>query len=348
VPSIAHGPSSSDHRPRGDVGTSVFVGEATARDQHCQDLAMPGRIPVMDYAEARTAFFQPRSSDSPPARTSGWQSPARTLRDTIEPIATICFWAEPAYDAYAAHGLDFLQGYVWGRASALGEPEGTVAASAFGVYEPGLVASLYDSGRATCSLADVRAAKETGAVAALREVLGTPDGLDVVVEGLRRGAAAADCTGRPMHAGLVALPWPDEPLGQLWHACTILREHRGDSHLAACVTCGLTGLEANVLTELRVGWDAQAYTASRGWSPEAIDAATAVLTTRGLIAGGALTAEGTALRDGIEESTDRLVQPVVDAIGDDLPGMLKFLEAWSQQIVDRGWFPPDPYKRASG
>jgi hypothetical protein len=148
----------------------------------------------MDYAEAREAFFQARPSDAPPARTSGWQTPARTLRDAIEPVATICFWAEPAYDAYAARGLDFLQGYVWGRASVLGEPEGTVVAYAFGVYEPGLIASLYDSGRATCGLAEVRAAKEAGAVAALREVLGAPDGLEVVVEGLRRGAAAADCT----------------------------------------------------------------------------------------------------------------------------------------------------------
>jgi hypothetical protein len=302
----------------------------------------------MDYAEARAAFFQPRPADSAPPRTSGWQAPARALRDAIEPIATICYWAEPAYDAYAARGLDFLEGYVWGRASALGEPEATVAASAFGVFEPGLVATLYDSGRAACSLPDVRAAKESGAVTALREVLGMPDGLDVAVEGLRRGAAAADSTGRAFHAGLTALPWPDDPLGRLWHACTILREHRGDSHLAACVACGLTGLEANLLTELRVGWDPQTYTASRGWSPEARDAATAVLTARGLVAGGTLTEEGTALRDGIEETTDRLLGPVVAAIGDDLPGLLKVLDGWAQQIVDHGWFPPDPYKRASG
>ena len=42
------------------------------------------------------------------------------------------------------------------------------------------------------------------------------------------------------------------------------------------------------------------------------------------------------------------MQPVVDAIGDDLPGLLDTLNDWSQQIVDHGWFPPDPYKRASG
>jgi hypothetical protein len=302
----------------------------------------------MDYAEARAAFFQPRPDGAAPPGSAGWTSPARALRDALEPIATICFWAEPAYDAYAALGLDFLQGYVWGRASVLGEPEATVAASAFGVFEPGLVASLYDSGRAVASLADVRAAKLSGSTAALREVLGTPDGLDVAVAGLRRAAEAADPTGRPMHAGLLGVGWPDDPLGQLWHAATILREHRGDGHLAACVAAGLTGLEANVLTEARVGWDPQAYTASRGWAPEVIEAATDELDDRGLMSGGELTADGVGMRDGIEIATDRSVARAVRAIGDDLAPLTKQLHAWSQQIVDRGWFPPDPYKRASG
>lgn len=301
----------------------------------------------MDYAEARAAFFSPRPDGAPPG-TAGWTSPARALRDAIEPIATICFWAEPAYDAYAALGLDFLQGYVWGRASALGEPEATVAASAFGVFEPGLVVSLYDAGRATASLADVRAAKLSGSVAALREVLGgSPDGLGDAVAGLRRAVDAADPTGRPMHAGLLGVGWPDDPLGQLWHAATILREHRGDGHLAACVAAGLTGLEANVLTEARVGWDPQAYTASRGWSPEVIDAATDELADRGLMSGGELTGDGVGVRDGIETATDRAVARAVRAVPD-LPGLTARLDAWSRAIVDRGWFPPDPYKRASG
>jgi hypothetical protein len=237
---------------------------------------------------------------------------------------------------------------VWSRASVLGEPEGTVVASSFGVFEPGLIANLYDAARKACGLAEVRAAKETGAVESLREVLGEPAGLADAVEQLRRGVAAADPTGRPMLAGLTALPWPTDPLGQLWHACTMLREHRGDGHLAVCVAAGLDGLAANLLTELAIGWDPLAYTATRGWSPEAMKAGLAGLEARGLAAGGALTAEGRRLRDDIEDGTDRLVQPVVDAIGDDLAALTDLLAGWSQQIVDHGWFPLDPYKRASG
>ena len=79
----------------------------------------------MDYAEARAAFFQPRAVDAPPPRVGHWaDTPARRLRDAIEPIATICFWSEPAYKAYEHRGLDFLQGYVWGRTCVLGEPDG--------------------------------------------------------------------------------------------------------------------------------------------------------------------------------------------------------------------------------
>jgi hypothetical protein len=301
----------------------------------------------MDYTEARAAFFQPRSDTAPAPGTGDWASPGRSLRDAIEPIATICFWSEPAYDAYAAKGLDFLAGYVWGRASALGEPEAPVVASAFGVFEPGLVATLYDAGRTACSLADVRSAKESGAVAALRHVLGDVD-VGPVLAVLRRAAAAANPTGRALHAGWTALPWPADPLGQLWHACSILREHRGDGHVAAYVAAGLSGLEANLLTEARVGWEPLSYTGSRGWAPEAMKQAAEDLVSRGLFDGNTLTPAGRELRDEIERTTDRLVDPVIRAAGPELGEAVARLDEWSRLITEAGWFPPDPYKRVSG
>ena len=308
----------------------------------------------MDYAEARAAFFQPRAVDAPPPRVDHWaDTPARRLRDAIEPIATICFWSEPAYKAYEHRGLDFLQGYVWGRTCVLGEPEAAVAAAVFAGFEPGLIATLYDGGRAVCTLADIRSAKESGAVTALREVLGDRDEVDTVVDGvvavLRRGIDAIHTTtGRAFSAGLLALDWPDESWGRLWYACSVLREYRGDGHVAAYVAYGLDGLEANLLTEMQVGWEVTSYAGSRGWSPEAMAAATERLRTRGLIEGTDLSENGRTMRDRIESITDSLMQPVITALGDDLHGLLDTLNAWSQQIVDHGWFPPDPYKRASG
>jgi hypothetical protein len=302
----------------------------------------------MDYAEVREAFFQLRDTSAPEPGTSGWQSPTRRLRDAIEPIATICYWGEPAYDAYAALGLDFLQGYVWSRGCVLGEPDGSVVAAAFGVFEPGLIGQLYDAARAAAGLADIRTARETGAVTALRTVLGAPEQVAEVTGALRRAAEAMDTAGRPLFAGLAGMPWPADELGRLWHACAMLRELRGDSHLAACMAAGLTGLEANILTELQVGWPLHSYTATRGWPPEAMNLATISLRERGLIGDDALTGAGASLRADIEEATDRQLAPVRDAAGPDLPGILPLLQGWSQQIIEHGWFPPDPYKRASG
>lgn len=267
----------------------------------------------------------------------------------MEPVATICFWSEPSYAEYERRGLDFLTGYVWARASVLGDADGAVVASSFGVFEPGLIVGLYEQARAACSLTEVRAAKEAGAVAALTAVLGeSPRDLAEVLLALRRATEAADSTGRAMHAGASALAWPDHPLGQLWHACTLLREHRGDSHLAACVNAGLDGLAANLLTELRVGWEPLSYTASRGWSSEAMAAGLERLRDRGLVRGERLSDSGRELRDGLEQETDRMLEPVVAALGDDLDAVVGSLDSWADRIVEHGWFPPDPYKRASG
>ncbi|MFY0405986.1 SCO6745 family protein [Solicola sp. PLA-1-18] len=299
----------------------------------------------MDYAEARTAFFADRTGET---RSLDWTTPARSLRDAIEPLATICFWSEPAYDAYAGLGLDFLQGYVYGRGSVLGEAEPQVVAAAFGVFEPGLVVEVFTSGLEAVGVAEMRAAKERGSIEALRECIGEPDDLADVVAVLRRATDAASPTGRALHAGLTSLPWPDDLVGQLWHACSILREHRGDGHLAALVAAGLDGVQANQLTELWVGWEPLAYTGSRAWSPEAMEAGITALEARGLVADGGLTAAGVELREELERATDRSVQPVVDALGDDLVPVVERLDAWALQVVERGWFPPDPYKRAAG
>lgn len=300
----------------------------------------------MDYAAARDAFFQPRDGAvaAPPT------TPARALRDAIEPIAMVCYWGKPAYDEYAALGLNFLSGYVWSRASTLGEADAGVAAAAFGVFEPGLVAQLHAEGLAAADLGQIRVARERGSVATLETALGDVDPAEVrdVVDRLRTGLAVADVAGRALYAGSSGLPWPEHHLGALWHVTTLLREYRGDGHLAACAVEGLTGLEANILTELHVGFELLAYTGTRGWSPEAMAAATAALEERGLVAGGALTAEGTALRTGIEDATDRSVAPVIDALGADLPDLTATLDGWSARVVEAGWFPPDPYKRAAG
>lgn len=312
----------------------------------------------MDFAEARSVFCLPRTgSVTDPRSPDVAATPARRLRDAIEPLAMVTVWSDPAREEAGAVGLDFLGGYVGGRASALGDVEGSVAAAAFAVFEPGLVAGLWDQARAACPVAELRAMRERAGTAALRTALGEAAEageaeVDAVVETLRIALDPADVIGRPLYAGMSALPWPQDPYGRLWHATTLLREHRGDSHVAACVAAGLDGIEANVLTELWVGFELLEYTATRAWPTAATDIALARLRARGLLDGGdgatTLSAEGHRLRDRIEEATDRAQQPVVDALGADLDRLVDTLGRWSEAVVARGWFPPDPYKRRAG
>jgi len=302
----------------------------------------------MDYAEARETFFQPAAAGAVDVGTAGWRSPARRLRDAIEPLAMVFVWSELTYQEYTARGLDFLSGYAWARASLLGEPAPGVVVATFGVFEPGLLSELYEAGRRACSREEIQAARQAGVTASLRAALGEPAQAPHVAGLLRDAAQAVALTGRPLFAGVCGLSWPQDELTQLWQACMMLRELRGDSHLAACAAAGLTGLEANIMTEMQVGWPYRAYTSTRGWSTDAMDRAESALTQRGLISGHALTAAGASLRADIEESTDRQLAPAINAIGPYVETLIPLLDGWSAQVTDRGWFPPDPYKRASG
>jgi hypothetical protein len=299
----------------------------------------------MDYHQVHEAFFAPRSGATP---ETGYDSPARRLRDAVEPIAAVSFWARPVYDAYEALGLDFLTGYVWSRSSVLGEAEPSVVAATFGVFEPGAVAALLTAGRSACSLADVRAARERGSSEALRTVVSDAEGLPETVGALREAASCADIAGRPLYAGALGQPWPQDVHGQLWHAATLVRECRGDSHLGACVAAGLSGLEANVLTEAWVGYEPLAYTGTRAWSPEAMAAAQDRLRSRGLLDGERLSEAGRALRTDVERATDAAMAPVVEALGDRLDEVARQCDGWGEALVEQGWFPPDVYKRAAG
>lgn len=301
----------------------------------------------MDYEQARTVFLSPPAETRPPSRLP--DTAARRLRDAAEPIATISFWGRPVNERFAALGLNFLTGYVWARAAPMGEPCAPVVVAAFGVFEPGLIAALYDEARKVASRETVLTAREQGSVESLRELLPDADVADAV-EQLRRATdlASADVAGRPLFAGLVSLPWPADPLGQLWHAATLLREYRGDVHQAANVAAGLSGLQMNLMTEYWVGWEPTSYAGTRGWSPEAMAAADAGLAARGLVADGQLTPEGRRLRATIEEQTEAAFAPLLDAIGPGLPELTRQLDEWSAAIVAGGAAPPDPFKRTSG
>ncbi|MGH9003528.1 MAG: SCO6745 family protein, partial [Acidimicrobiia bacterium] len=282
-------------------------------------------------------------SAPPPAATH----PARRLRDAYEPVAMHAVWSRKTNETLASLGLNFLTGYVWGRASGLGEPAASVVVSSFAVFEPGLIATLYEEGRGKVGRSELVEARDEATTASLEAVVGAAD-VSGVVSALRRGIDAADGTGRPLFSGLASQPWPERPVGQLWRACDIIREHRGDTHVATCVAAGLDPVAMNILTELYLGLPLFAYSASRAWPTETLEATADQLRGAGLLEGDRLSKEGRRLREDIEARTDAGQRSVVGAIGSDLDDTVARLDAWSTACVEAKLFPPSIHKRAAG
>jgi hypothetical protein len=133
---------------------------------------------------------------------------------------------------------------------------------------------------------------------------------------LQRAADGCDGAGRPLFAANRDLDWPDEPHLALWHAVTLLREHRGDGHVAALTMAGLDPCEAHVTQVAASGASPDTIRPYRGWSDEDWGAAVERLRTRGwLDADGRLTPEGAAGRDRVEDDTDRLAGELTDRLG---------------------------------
>jgi len=301
----------------------------------------------VDYAEAAAAFFVLRQEGTalPVAVAEG--SPARRLRDACEPVAMHAVWSRATNERLAQLGLDFLTSYVGGRGAFLGEAAGAVVAAAFAWFEPGLVTTLWDAARAAVRLDRLVQARDESTVASLREILADEDPGEVASL-LADAAQAADGMGRPLFSGRRADGRPQDAVHCLWWACGLVREHRGDSHVAVAAADGLDAIEMNILTELWIGMPLLSYTATRGWTPDAMQRAVARLESRGWVRDGGLTDSGLSARLSIEQRTDAQEQPIVAAIGDRLEEVCSRLNHWGQLCIEAGAFPPDILKRAAG
>ncbi|MGZ4706618.1 MAG: SCO6745 family protein [Acidimicrobiales bacterium] len=274
-------------------------------------------------------------------------SPARRLRDALEPIATQGWWSRPASDRVAALGLGFFDGYVWGRAASLGAPSAAVVVATFGVFDPATLTAVYEQAVTVAGCDDVLAARAEGAAEALAAVI-ADDEAAALADPLLAALAGVDGLGRPLFSALRALPVPETAHGRLWRAAELVREHRGDGHLAAVVAAGIDMAAVNVLTELWLGFGVGEYSATRGLGGDRLAATVASLEGQGLVTDGALTSAGRALRDELEAATDRSQRSLISALGDDLEPIVLATDAVSASIVAAQAFPSDPRKRAAG
>jgi len=291
--------------------------------------------------------------------TNDFGERARRLRNAVEPVAAGVYFAPEAHAAYAALGFDAspavgkdgitrpeMTSYFTSRGACMGQVPGEVVAAAFGCFNPKRVVPGVTAGWQITNREAILAAREQGATAMLQRVVGEkPEGLDRVTDLLRRAADAAPWAGHGVHSGLRSLGFPGHPLGDLWRAADLLREHRGDSHVITWAVGGVDAVEILLLTEQWWGLPARIYTPSRGWTDADMDAGMNRLQRRGLMTEDEqLTDAGRAFREEIEVRTDELERPVVEALGDDLDELLDHLDAWSEAIIDAGSYP----KRIAG
>ena len=271
---------------------------------------------------------------------------ARRLGGVLEPVIGQVYFAPECHERYAALGFERSPGdmsgvarpdavaYFTSRGSLLGQVQGEVVAAAFGVFRPDIVVPSVARGWTITDAPTIREARDAGALAHLERILGpSPDGLTEASELLARASDGVRIEGRPLTAGLTALDIPDHPFGTVFRCGDILREYRGDSHIAAWVTAGLTAIEIGLLTELYWGVPLRSYSRTRGWSDEQYDVAEAELRSRGLIDGdGGFTALGRELRERVEVDTDRQMEPVLAALGDDAHALIDVLQRWAGAV----------------
>ncbi|WP_327412496.1 SCO6745 family protein [Streptomyces sp. NBC_01233] len=273
----------------------------------------------------------------------------RCWHAAINPLhATVYFSPEIAKE-FAALGItDPVAVNLAHRSAAMGAVGAGVVTATFYNYRHDLVARHLPAVWDTTTPEEALAARLRAADGSLRRLLGaetiaSPELAEAADLAMR---ATEGCTrhARTLYAAHADLPVPQEPHLRLWHATTLLREHRGDGHLAALLLAGLDPVEALVShTATGKGMTPKWLKGMRGWVQADLDAAAGRLRERGVLdAAGELTETGAALREQLESDTDRLDAAPYQHLGED--GLARLTElggALVVKAVTAGAFPAD-------
>ncbi|MBB5955347.1 hypothetical protein FHS29_001928 [Saccharothrix tamanrassetensis] len=223
-------------------------------------------------------------------------------------------------------------GYFGMRAAPLGAAAPETVTAAFYSFHHRMVSRALPDAWEVASPSAFLEARLRGVDGALRRMLPTPDVAEAA--GLAvRAAAAIPLPGRVLGAANAALPLPEEPHLALWQACTTLREHRGDGHVAALVAAGLSPCETLVLYGADKGLDAGYLRVARGWGEDEWREAEESLTSRGLYDDG-LTPAGRELRVDVERRTDEAAARPWEVVGP--AGTARFLELMTPIALSLG------------
>ncbi|MFF3325402.1 hypothetical protein [Streptomyces sp. NPDC002889] len=270
----------------------------------------------------------------------------RQMWHLLEPLHAVLYYAPAAFEEAAELGYrtdERWPSYFAWRAAPLGEAGAVRVTSAFYSFSPEMVEQYVPDAWRVAAPDAVLAARLRAVDRTYRTVLGDAIDSPELAEAAalaRRAAEAAEHAGRPLAAGNAALPWPDAPHLVLWQAATILREHRGDGHLAALLTAGLGPVEA-LVSFAGVGAAPVPVFRSRGWSAAQWTAARERLGARGLMdEDGQATAAGRELRAEVERRTDELAAGPWAALGaEDTARLEELLGTYWVGVIGTGLLP---------
>lgn len=270
---------------------------------------------------------------------------ARRLWSRLEPIHAVTYFAPEARAALADAGYKgFWMGYFAGRAAPMGPIGPEVVLATFYNFSMAHISRAIPDAWTFASPSAALAARQQGSVAALQRAF-TGSELTEAVETAallaRVAAESAPMEGRMLFAANRALPWPDEPISALWQACTLLREHRGDGHVAALTAAGVSGREANVLQAAAGVVQRDVFEVARHYDEAEWQNVSAGLIDRGLLGGdGNLTIEGKAIRDDVEDRTNRIALSAYETLDDQqLQELIDALIPLSRAVIATGDIP---------
>jgi hypothetical protein len=267
---------------------------------------------------------------------------ARRMFELVEPIPLVNFFSDEPNEAMAGLGFSgYWDGYFAGRSAPLGRVPAGVVFAAFYNFSYAEVARHVPSVWERTTPEAAVAARRRGCTAALRRILGEladSPGVPRAADLMTQAAAGAPGEGRVLFSAVRELPAPEDPVTRLWHSADVLREHRGDGHIAALLSEGIGGTEAHMLAALDLGMPAHEFGRIHHRPRAELDRVLDGLRDRGLVdADGWFTDAGRKTKERIEALTDELAMPPYAALsGTDLEELIEVLEPISARVSAAG------------
>jgi hypothetical protein len=273
------------------------------------------------------------------------EATARKGYKAMESYVASCYFMPEGPANYEKVGLKPLAAYLCGRVAAMGAVPGEVVVATFYNFNPALVVPQVNKGWKITTPQAISEARNLTVTQGLTRMLTDENGnlpdVSRAIELVKKAVVGLKSEGRALFAGHQAQPWvEDNALLSLWWGCNLLREYRGDGHVAALLVHQVSGLESFLL---HAAWENRplhpGLVRARAWTAEEMEAAYNGLIERGLLNGDkTITEEGKALRESIEAATDRLAVAPWQKLGDEADEFLGIMFGLSKTIRSTGIF----------